>query len=217
MERAALRSESGAGNRAGATGEGVISQMINRNTFTRRIHILTQTGVLPCTLKEIKMQQDLFVKMALDAWNTELSRTDALFNGLKDDELTREIAPGKNTGAYLLGHLVGVHDKMLPLLGTRPSLYPDLYEKFVSSPYKKDADYPKVGELRKYWNEVSKALADFFSSTTPAQWFEKHNSVSEEDFKKEPHRNKLNVLISRTMHLSYHRGQLILLKAKNSE
>ena len=34
--------------------------------------------------------------------------------------------------------------------------------------------------------------------------------VSDEDFAREPHRNKLNVLISQTNHLSYHPGQLSL-------
>ena len=34
----------------------------------------------------------------------------------------------------------------------------------------------------------------------------------EEDFIKEPHRNKLNIILTRTTHLSYHTGQLALLK-----
>ena len=44
-----------------------------------------------------------------------------------------------------------------------------------------------------------------------ATLFEKHTAVSEEDFSKEPHRNKLNIVISRTSHLQYHTGQLVLL------
>ncbi|MBC7554999.1 MAG: hypothetical protein H7257_13600 [Taibaiella sp.] len=43
-------------------------------------------------------------------------------------------------------------------------------------------------------------------------WFLKHNSVSAEDFVNEPHRNKLNILLTRTTHLSYHLGQFILIK-----
>jgi hypothetical protein len=37
-------------------------------------------------------------------------------------------------------------------------------------------------------------------------------TVSPEDFAKEPHRNRLNVLISRTNHMANHIGQLLLLK-----
>jgi hypothetical protein len=43
------------------------------------------------------------------------------------------------------------------------------------------------------------------------EWLTKHNSVSAEDFAKEPHRNKLSVLISRAMHQAYHGGQIALL------
>ena len=37
-----------------------------------------------------------------------------------------------------------------------------------------------------------------------------HSAVSEEDFVKEPLRNRLAVLASRTNHVSYHGGQLVL-------
>jgi hypothetical protein len=36
--------------------------------------------------------------------------------------------------------------------------------------------------------------------------------MTEEDFEKEPGRNKLSVLINRTNHMAYHLGQLVLLK-----
>ena len=47
-----------------------------------------------------------------------------------------------------------------------------------------------------------------------AEWFTRHANISEADFPKEPHRNRLNVLLSRTSHLAYHRGQLVLLANK---
>ena len=46
----------------------------------------------------------------------------------------------------------------------------------------------------------------------PEDWFQKHSSVSAEDFAKEPHRNKLNIMITRATHLAYHTGQMALLK-----
>jgi len=39
-----------------------------------------------------------------------------------------------------------------------------------------------------------------------------YKGFSAEDFAKEPHRNKLNIIISRTSHLQYHTGQIALLK-----
>jgi hypothetical protein len=43
-------------------------------------------------------------------------------------------------------------------------------------------------------------------------WFSRHASMTDEDFEKDPARNKLTTLLSRTNHLSYHFGQLRLLK-----
>lgn len=51
-----------------------------------------------------------------------------------------------------------------------------------------------------------------FDSLKPEEWFEKHTAVSTEDFEREPHRNKLNIVVTRTSHLQYHLGQLQLLK-----
>jgi hypothetical protein len=44
------------------------------------------------------------------------------------------------------------------------------------------------------------------------EWFQKHTAVSDEDFVKEPHRNRLTAVMGRSGHLAYHVGQLALLK-----
>ena len=144
----------------------------------------------------------------MDSWNTQLSRTAKLFESLSDDELQKEVAPGRNTGTYLLGHLIAVHDGVLPLFGLEEKLYPELQKPFLESPDKSSLEKPSIPQLRKYWTDVHTVLNNHFSKMTPANWFEKHNAVSSEDFAKEPHRNKLNVLLNRTNHLSYHYGQI---------
>jgi len=156
--------------------------------------------------------QQLFIKMTLDAWNKELSSAGNLFDSLSDEQLLKEIAPGKNTGIYLLGHLVAVHDGMLPLLGFGEKLFPELEDIFIKSPDKSGKQFPSVAELKACWGKVNEALAKGFSKTTAEEWFQKHSAVSSEDFAKEPHRNKLNLVINRTNHLAYHRGQVVLLK-----
>ncbi len=60
--------------------------------------------------------------------------------------------------------------------------------------------------------EKMPTLAKHFNILQPNEWLGKHTAVSEEDFIKEPHRNRLNVVIGRTNHLSHHLGQLTLLK-----
>lgn len=159
-------------------------------------------------------REDIFIKMVLDAWSIYFKRTDDLFNSLSDDQLAQEIAPGRNRGIYLLGHLAAVHDRMLPILEIGDSLHPELWEPFVERADREVADIPDTQTLRGYWKEINEKLAAALATFTPDQWFQKHTSVSAEDFAKEPHRNKLNLIINRTNHLADHFGQLLLLKPR---
>jgi hypothetical protein len=160
-------------------------------------------------------QQPLFVKMAVDGWNQQIKATNNMLGKITDEQLRNEISPGKNRGIYLLGHLVAIHDLMLPLLRFEPALYPELVPIFIEAPDKTIADLPSVGQLREQWTTVNDKLSAHINSLTPADWFTRHASVSEEDFAKEPHRNRLNVLMGRTSHLANHRGQLVLLVPKS--
>ncbi len=158
--------------------------------------------------------EELFIKMVMDAWHTSLKRTEDLLNNLSDDALKKETATGRNTGVYLLGHLAAVHDRMMALLGIGEPLRPDLFEKFVSEAENKNQPTSSIPDLKAYWKDVHASLNEKLNRLTPEEWFQKHTSVSEEDFAKELHRNRLNVVITRTNHLDYHRGQLIYLKEK---
>jgi hypothetical protein len=57
-----------------------------------------------------------------------------------------------------------------------------------------------------------KGLDDHFKSMSENDWLQRHTAASEEDFKKEPQRNKLNVLLSRVTHKASHLGQITLQK-----
>jgi hypothetical protein len=157
-------------------------------------------------------QQQLFIKIPLSSWDIYINRADKLFASLSDEQLRVATAPGRNSGVYLLGHLTAVHDALFPLFGLGDMLYPQLQDPFVNNPEKSDFAKPSISELRTYWAEVNKKLSQYFNQFTPEEWLKKHNAVSEADFEKEPHRNRLNVLVNRTNHLSYHLGQLIYLK-----
>jgi len=149
--------------------------------------------------------------MVLDAWHTQVKQTDNLFNSLSDDQLFKEIAPGKNRGIYLLGHLIAANDNILTLMAGKERLHPELEQAFLRNPDKSGLDMPDVATLRQYWDEVHAALEKYFETLTDEDWYSRHTAVSEEDFQKEPHRNKLNVLLSRTNHISYHLGQVALI------
>lgn len=163
-------------------------------------------------LKKIKME--LHTKIILDNWYSTVANTDKLLNSLTDEQLQADIAPGRNSGTYLLGHLTAVHDRMLPLLGFEQQAYPHLNDVFLTSPDKSGKEFPSVSELRSYWTATNKRLDKHFKSLQPADWLQRHTSVSEADFAKEPHRNRLNVVLGRTTHLSNHLGQLLLLQKK---
>ena len=160
----------------------------------------------------LKPKEELFVKMVLDAWYTQVAKADELFNSLSDGELMKQIAPGRNRGIYLLGHLTAVHDRMLPLLGIGDQRYPNLNKIFLEAADRTVIDVPTIEDLRNYFKEVNNVLWERFSKMPVEQWFEKHAAVSEMEFAKEPHRNRLNVVINRTNHLASHLGQLLLLK-----
>ena len=155
---------------------------------------------------------ETIVKMMFDRWSASIKNFDTLLNSLTDEALQREIAPGKNRGIYLLGHLIAVHDDVLILLGIGEKLYPELHEPFLTSADKATTQIPSAAELRSFWAKQCEVLKQKFDGLKPEDWFEKHTAVSAEDFTKEPHRNKLNIILTRTTHLAYHTGQMVLLK-----
>jgi hypothetical protein len=157
-------------------------------------------------------EKQLVVKSVLDAWNSRVKEADNVINNLTDEQLQKEVSPNRNRGIYLLGHLTAVHDKMLPLLNFEQQLYQNLDDTFLAKPDKSVTTMPSAKDLRMYWKNVNSKLAEHFSKVKPEEWFQKHNSVSAEDFVKEPHRNRLNIVVGRTNHLSYHIGQLAFLK-----
>jgi hypothetical protein len=126
--------------------------------------------------------------------------------------LEKPVAAGKNRVIYLLGHLVAVHDGMIPLLNLGTRHYPQLDALFVQAPDNPETEMPPAAELRRHWVSVNAFLTDKFREWKPEDWLQRHSAVSAEDFAKEPHRNRLNVVLNRTGHVSYHAGQLALLK-----
>jgi hypothetical protein len=158
------------------------------------------------------MQQALFIKMVIAEWDKQNNNFNKLLSSLSDEQLSKEIAPGKNTGIYLVGHLIAISDAMLPLLNFGEKLFPDLENIFIKNPDKSGLQKPTVSELKDHLKAVNTKLKEHIESTAPADWFKRHMAVSEEDFSQEPHRNKLNIIINRAGHMNYHLGQLILLK-----
>jgi hypothetical protein len=140
-----------------------------------------------------------------------IERADRLFSPLTEEQLLKEVAPGKNRLIYLWGHLTAVHDRMLPLLVLGPRLHPEYDALFLTSPDKAAPTLPAAQEIKKAWDDVNGRLLTGFESLSATAWLEKHASVSDEDFAKDPQRNRFSVLLSRTTHVSFHLGQTALI------
>src|ERR1700736_5706864 len=120
------------------------------------------------------------IDSALRNWRSNVDRAGKLFGNLSQEQLLQEVAPGKNRVIYLM---------------------------FVSNP---DRTVPTIllGEdLKIIWQETSQILWTGFSKLSVADWLQKHGAVSEEDFLREPHRNRFTILLARTAHIAYHLGQ----------
>ena len=157
-------------------------------------------------------QQQLFIQMALHAWNMQVKRTEQLIASLTDEDILRDIAPGKNSGIYIIGHLIAIHDAMNDILGIGSRAHEELDAAFVKNPDKSGLDMPGITVLKQFWKDVHEQLAKAFHQMPPGDWFKRHQAMTDEDFAKEPARNKLSVLLNRTNHVAYHLGQLRLLK-----
>jgi hypothetical protein len=157
------------------------------------------------------MSEQALVTSALSSWKSAVERADKLFSPLNEEQLQKEVAPGKNRLIYLWGHLTVVHDRMLPLLEIGPRLYPELDGPFLTNPDKTVAKLPPATEIKKSWDEVNNKLRVGFESFSADQWLMKHSSVSVEDFAKDPSRNRFSILLSRTGHIAFHLGQTALI------
>jgi len=155
---------------------------------------------------------ELFTKTAVASWKQVTGRVDAAVASYTDDQFERQVAPGRNRVRYLIGHLTAINDRLFPALGIGERLHPELDEAYLTNPDGKVADPISCDELRKAWLEGNSKLTAAFETFTPAEWLERHTAVSAEDFAKEPLRNRLAMLLSRTNHVSMHAGQALLAK-----
>jgi hypothetical protein len=163
---------------------------------------------------KVLTERDLMIKMVVSAWETHHTRVTKLISSLTDEQLMMETAPGRNRGVYLLGHLVAVSDHMQTLLEWGERHYPQLEAIYIKTPDKSVSESPSAKELREYWQAINDTVTAHINKMKPEDWFSRHTAVSPEDFAKEPHRNKLNILINRTNHMGYHLGQLVYLAKK---
>ena len=156
-------------------------------------------------------EMEILIRQTIAAWQLQNRKLNALLNKLSSEELLAPVAPNRNRGIYLLGHLIAFNDMMLPLLGLAERLYPELDDLFVDCSDGCADHYPPVNTLKAYWYEVNETLTANMNELPLQEWFRQPANDQVAGIKRNPLYTKYSVLIGRTTHLSYHIGQLNLL------
>src|SRR5262245_6829967 len=100
----------------------------------------------------------LLIRGVLQVWKFNEDRIDKFFRALSEEELQREIMPGRNRLIYLWGHIAAVNDALFPLLGLGPKMYPDLDTMFLPNPDRAVQEILSGHEVGRAFGEIHRAL-----------------------------------------------------------
>jgi hypothetical protein len=150
--------------------------------------------------------EQLMATTALNTWKLVIGRFSKGIAPLTGEQLQNQVAPERNRLMYLLGHLTAVHDRMFSLLDLGDRLHPELDDVYITNPDRAKPDPLSAADLKQAFTEVDAKLTEALEKLTPEQWLQKHTAVSDEDFAKDPTRNRLAILLSRTSHAAFHTG-----------
>jgi DinB superfamily len=151
------------------------------------------------------------IDVCLLQWNAYNIRMQKTFDSLTTNNYSKSITIGGNAPSWLLGHLADTDDKLLELFGIRSRLFPELENIYHHERDTNQSGHLTKDELYAKWKAIAAELDKAFKNMSEADWLARHNAVSEADFKNEPHRNKLNVMLSRMTHKASHLGQIAML------
>jgi hypothetical protein len=159
--------------------------------------------------------EEILTKTVLNSWKSVNHRYSEVISQISEEDLKKEIAPGRNRVLYIVGHVTATNDRLFTLLGIGERKYRDLDSVYIDQP-DGAADVPIVPSALKAASEdVAWWLTEALERLRPENWLEKHTAVSDEDFAKDPSRNRLAVVLSRTNHMSYHLGQIMLVHSRH--
>lgn len=154
--------------------------------------------------------QKLLSQTVLNSWKSVNKRVSDLVAQITEENIQNEIAPGRNRALYIVGHLTAVSDRMFSLLGVGERRFSNLDSAYLEHPDRTTADPLTPADLKAAWQDVAARITAALEALTPEEWLQKHTAVSDADFAKEPSRNRMAVVLTRTNHISYHLGQLML-------
>ena len=152
------------------------------------------------------------LSICLFQWDANNKRIQKIIDTISDDNYIKPIIAGGNSPSWILGHLIEGDDSLLELLGIGKRKFPELKEIYHHERGNNQSGHLSKTELSAKWKEILSSLNASFEVWSEADWLSRHMAVSEEDFKAQPHRNKLNVMLSRVTHKASHLGQMAMQK-----
>jgi hypothetical protein len=150
------------------------------------------------------------IEICLLQWDAYHRRAIKTLESFNEEKYNLPVVPGGNSPSWLMGHLADTEDVLLELFGIRKRIFPELAKIYHHDRATNQTGHLSKQELITKWKEIATALDGAFKAMTESDWHAKHTAVSDEDFKKEPHRNKLNVMLSRVTHKASHLGQVAM-------
>jgi DinB superfamily len=150
------------------------------------------------------------LEICLLQWNTYNRIMQKTLDSITEENFYKPIVAEGNSPSWLMGHLADTDDALLTLFGIRERMFPELAKIYHHERGTNQTGHLSKAELITKWKTIIGELDRVFKSMSESDWHARHMAVSEEDFKKEPHRNKLNVMLSRVTHKASHLGQIAL-------
>lgn len=158
------------------------------------------------------MKEEIFSQMVLKNWEAQNKAMDEFVDSLTDEDFKKDVAPGKNSVQYLIGHMIAANESMVKIFGLGTPMFPEYEQIFIRTPDHSGQDFPPPAVLKENYKKHREELKTLFERIKPEEWMTKHSLMTDADFEKEPTRNKMSVLLSRVHHLAYHLGQMKLAK-----
>ncbi len=157
--------------------------------------------------------ENVLVQQYLKQYRMMLEWVDGQLNALSDEEYNLELSPGKNTGIWILGHLVVSDDDFSVFLGKGELLFPEYTEVFgQGSKLQKAEIYPSVSKLKEAWKKVSEKNLEIYSGLTDKELNEPHSMVK--NYETDYFKTKDKVIMAWHLHQAYHAGQIAILVSR---
>jgi hypothetical protein len=158
--------------------------------------------------------EEILVATVVKNWSLTMSRVKNTLANLSDEEFEREVVPGRNRVRYLVGHLAAFQDRLIELIGLGERRHPEL-DIFIEQPDRSFQDTFSRTELVQIFSDLTDLIEAAVPSLRASDWLKAHAAVSEEDFARDPFRNRLAVLDNRMGHAALHFGQIRLALASS--